>query len=182
MLHSEAVTLSVFVLSGPELKGTVVFEGPLAPSSIDTAEALQSAANNFAGNKGADEGIDFKEIVDFEHLKPEIDDDDDDDDDTVEDIDPNDPDSDEKRKKQRERRREKFMAAKRKRDEQRALQQKKIREDGEPFVKTFKAPSSGWYRLCVHASSYQVRQGDQVYTLSVSLLILLWTQSHSTGT
>ena len=132
-----------------------MFEGPLAPSSVDTAEALQTDANNYAGNKG-DEGIDFKEIVDFEHLKPEIDDDDGDDDDIVEDIDPSDPDADEKRKKQRERRREKFMAAKRKRDEQRALQQQKIREDGEPFVKTFKAKSSGWYRLCVYASSYQV--------------------------
>ena len=157
--------MSVFVLSGPELKGTVMFEGPLAPSSVNTAEALQSAANSYANKKGTNgESIDFTEVVDFEHLKPEVDDvvdddstDDEDDDDTVEEIDPSDPDADEKRKKQRERRREKFMAAKKKRDEQRALQQQKIREDGEPFVETFKAPSSGWYRLCVHASSYQVR-------------------------
>ena len=163
------MTLSVFVLSGPELKGTVMFQGPLAPSSVDTAEGLQAAVTAYTGPKG--DGIDFTEVVDFEHLKPELDEDDDDDDDTVEEIDPSDPDADEKRKKQRERRREKFMAAKKKRDEQRALQQQKIREDGEPFVKTFKAPSSGWYRVCVHASSYQVRYKYEETDLSLGCFV-----------
>jgi len=35
-------------------------------------------------------------------------------------------------------------------------QRKRVRETGEPFQKTFKAPANGWYRYCVVASWHQV--------------------------
>jgi hypothetical protein len=159
ILCRELATLSVFVLSGPELKGTVVMDGPLAPLAVDTAEGLQSAINAYTDKEEETNSISFSEEVDFEHLKAEISEDDDEgeEDEDEEHIDEKDPDAADKRRKQRERRRERFMEAKKKRDEKRALMQKKIREDGEPFVKTFKAPRPGWYRVCVEATSYQVR-------------------------
>jgi hypothetical protein len=152
-------TLSVFILSGPELKGTVLMDGPLAPLAVDTAEGLQSAINAYADKEEeTDSSIAYSEEVDFEHLKAEISEDDDEEEDEEDEvIDEKDPDAADKRRKQRERRRERFMEAKKKRDEKRALMQKKIREDGEPFIKTFKAPKPGWYRVCVEATSYQVR-------------------------
>ena len=124
---------------------------------MTTAEGLQKAANEYKPTRSKDT-VSHSEVVDFEHLKPEIDDDDDDDDDdhVEQKIDPDDPEADKKRKEQRDRRRDKFLAAKKKRDQRRAMEQKKIREDGDPYLVTIYAPSEGWYRVCVTATSYQV--------------------------
>ena len=150
--------MSVFILSGPSLKATASLEGPLCPTDVDTGKELMEKAEKWQPNPGSD--VKISETLDFEHLnEPVEEDDDDDDDETAEKeppIDPNDPDAADKRRKRREKQREAFLAAKQKREQKRMLQQKKIREDGEPYLKTIKAPKSGWYRACVAATWYQV--------------------------
>jgi hypothetical protein len=157
---SEKVTVSVFVLSGSSLKATLTLDGPIANSSIDSGVELFAAGESYVKNPENPDQLSYSTVVDFEHLNslPE-----DDDDDEVADkyeepaIDPDDPDAAEKRRERRERQREKFMEAKQKRDQRKLEQQKKIRQDGDPFVYTTKAPDSGWYKMCVQATWYQVR-------------------------
>jgi hypothetical protein len=154
------VTISVFILSGPSLKATVSLDGPIAPPEVDSGLDLHNAAEDYPNKpKGADTHLTFSSVVDFEHLNIPLDVEEDDDDDVhdeVKKIDPNDPEAVELRRKQREKSREIFLAAKEKRDQKKLLQVRKIREDGEPFQYTAKAPSAGWYRTCVQGTWYQV--------------------------
>ncbi len=167
MRYSESVTVSVFILSGSQLKATYSLEGPIAGPDVDSGSELYTkayafAADNRSGNKNK---INFQQEIDFEHLMEETDDDDDDyvdDDDNAvfgDDhgpIDPDDPDADKKRRERREKQRKKFLAIKNKRDERKARMMEKIRKDGEPVLNTKVAPVSGWYRMCVNANWNQV--------------------------
>lgn len=152
--------MSVFILSGPSLKATAQLQGPISPTSVNSAKDLYQAAERREWTHLKDGVINFEQVLDFEHLNKQVEDDDDAELNTPVEkdipLDPNDPNSAEKRRKRREKQREAFLEAKRKRDEKRMLQQKKIREDGEPFLYSAKAPVAGWYRVCVQATWYQV--------------------------
>merc|ERR1712194_158277 len=61
-----------------------------------------------------------------------------------------------KRRERRDRQRKKFLAVKKKREEKKLNMMKRIRQDGEPILKTMKASGAGWYRMCVTANWNQV--------------------------
>jgi hypothetical protein len=156
--------MSVFILSGPSLKATVSLEGPIAPPEVDSGLDLHNAAEDFPNKKlGKSTHLTYSSVVDSEHLNTPEEDDDDNDDGKEEEppIDKNDPDAAEARRKRREKQREAFLAAKQKRDQKRIVRQRKIREDGEPFQYTAKAPSAGWYRACVQGTWYQVSHSSR---------------------
>lgn len=159
------MTVSVFVLSGSQLKAMYSLEGPIADLGVDTGLELYTRAIMASTDETAfDQKLSVSKVADFEHLNDEIDDDDeyyddDDDDDAFDDdeeIHPEDPDSETKKRERRDRQRKKFLQGKKKRDEKKLKQLKKIRQDGEPMSLTKKAPDSGWYKMCVTATWNQV--------------------------
>eukprot|EP00934_Nitzschia_sp_Nitz4_P003809 Nitzschia sp. Nitz4//scaffold254_size28068//7259//8587//NITZ4_008149-RA/size28068-augustus-gene-0.29-mRNA-1//1//CDS//3329544325//3799//frame0 len=152
----ERVTGSVFILSGSSLKATLTMEGPLMSYDIDDGMELQKAAQSFSGSGQG--FLNYNGVVDFEHLisEPEEEEEPDEPLDEGDPIDPNDPDAAKKRRERRERQRQKFLDAKAKRDQQKYEQQRKLRQDGDPFVSSHSAPDDGWYRMCVTATWYQV--------------------------
>jgi len=160
----ESVTVSVFVLSGSQLKATYSLEGPVASLDVDSGIDLYTKAQEFAVDRRNRRQLSFSQEVDFEHLMDEIDDDDefiddDDDDDEFDDdkpIESNDPDAEKKKRERRERQRKKFLELKKKRDKKQVETMKKLRQDGEPILKTNKAPAAGWYRMCVTSNWNQV--------------------------
>lgn len=157
--HRESVTLSVFVLTGAQLKASVSLEGPLADPEVDTGLELHQNIIDFTKGNKSKNRIDFSEVVDFEHLNEEIVTDDgiiEDDDELKQPISPDDPDADQKRRERREKQRKKFLEQKQKREERKMQQLRKVRQDGDPFVHTIKAPVAGWYRACVHSTWNQV--------------------------
>jgi hypothetical protein len=150
-------------LSGPELKATLTVEGPIANMlDVTNGSELQASADKWAKQPRHENMIDFSEVVDFEHLKPEVDDDDDEEAlaaaaaEDKEPLDEKDPEYAANKRKRREKQREAFLAGKQKREKRRALEQQKIRQDGEPYEVTLKATQEGWYRVCVHGTWYQV--------------------------
>jgi hypothetical protein len=156
MESSETVTMSAIILAGSTLKATLTFDGPIAPSSIDSGLDLFTASETFHSH--GDEILRHSQVIDFEHLAPPPPEDEGEeikDDDTAA-LDPKDPEYAEKRKARREKQRKKFLEAKEKRDQVKLEVQSKIRQDGEPVIFTTKAPAAGWYRMCVHATWYQV--------------------------
>jgi emp24/gp25L/p24 family/GOLD len=152
--------MSVFVLSGSQLKASVSLEGPLADLSVDTGAELHGKIIEFTSGQKPKELIDFSEVVDFEHLNEAIPNDDTpptmEDDELKQPISPDDPDADAKRRERREKQRKKFLEQKQKREQRKLAQVQKVRQDGEPFVHTVKAPVAGWYRACVHSTWNQV--------------------------
>jgi hypothetical protein len=162
--------MSVFILSGAELRATMTMEGPVAPMSVKTGAELQRAMDAYTGNH--DYGVHqfVQDVVDFEHLQAHsallLEEDDDDldtneGDDTIEGMDMNSTDF---QIKLEERRRRAQLAharareARKRREQIREETHKKVREEGEPFEATFKAESPGWYRACVKGTWYQVRK------------------------
>jgi len=161
--EGESVTVSVFILSGSQLKATYSLDGPLAGLDVDSGLELYNKAQQFSPRSNNPKQLLVSATVDFEHLNDELDDDDDDmidDDDNAYDddepIDPNDPEADKKRRERRERQRQRFLDLKKKREAKRVAMLKKIRQDGEPVLNTKKAPAAGWYRMCVTSSWNQV--------------------------
>jgi len=153
--EGESVTVSVFILSGSQLKATYSLDGPIAGPNVESGLELYNKGQQFAPNKKNRRQLLVSEEVDFEHLNDEVDDDDDeidDDDDVIDDdepIDNNDPEAEKKRRERRDRQRERFKKLKLKRETKRLEMLKKIRQDGEPVLDTRKAPEDGWYRMCV---------------------------------
>lgn len=153
------MTISAFVLSGSSLKATLTLDGPLTSTDISSGNELYKASETFSGR--GEDYITYSEVVDFEHFAPP----EEEDDDRVQEeeeppIDINDPDAAQKRKERRERQRKKFLEAKAKRDKRRLDIQKKIRQEGDPVIYTTKAVTSGWYKMCVQATWYQVRYAN----------------------
>lgn len=162
--EGEKVTVSVFILSGSQLKATYSLEGPIADLGVDSGLELYTNANAFSSSGGRNNkrALSVSREVDFEHLNEiDDDDDDDDDDDNTDDeyskpIDKDDPGADKKRRERREHQRQKFLELKKKREGKKLAQLKKVRQDGEPILYTTKAPESGWYRMCVTSNWNQV--------------------------
>jgi hypothetical protein len=162
----EKVTVSVFILSGSQLKATWSVEGPIADLDVDSGLELYTKAMAFGSNgRKSKRTLSYSQEVDFEHLNEidddddddDVDDDDDDDDELSKPIDKDDPDADKKRRERRERQRKKFLDLKKKREEKKLSQLKKVRQDGEPILYTTNAPEAGWYRMCVTSNWNQVR-------------------------
>jgi hypothetical protein len=159
--------MSVFILSGAELRATMTLEGPVAPASITTGAELKQAMDKFTGSEYG-EHIILQEVVDFEHLQTNIlaQEDDDDhahiEDDDVQPAEGEDVNSEAFKKKVEDRKRRIALArnrakeAKKHREKTREEIHKQFRDEGEPFQKTLKAKAAGWYRACVRGTWYQV--------------------------
>ena len=162
--------MSVFILSGAELRATMNLEGPIAPMSINSGAELQQAIDTFASAIDHTDYSIVQEVVDFEHIQIQAVTEEDDDDDfhAVETGDDGVPEGEdvnseaflakqEQRRQQAQLARTRAREARRKRDQMREETQRKVRDEGEPFQRTLKAKADGWYRACVRGTWYQVR-------------------------
>lgn len=161
--------MSVFILSGAELKATARLEGPIAPASVEDPEELYRLDQKFR-SPGAPMNV--NELVDFEHMNESDDEEEESSEDTDE-IDPDDPDANEKKRARRQKQREKFLEVKRQKERRRISQHKRILKDGDPFIITARAPEAGWYRACVEGTWHQVRALIRSFQC-------LWNQQAST--
>jgi emp24/gp25L/p24 family/GOLD len=164
----ESATITAIVLQGDQLKAQIQFDGPVldaAPDATTSVELKNALARIDVGHLPSDTStyIHFVDTIDFEHLNTRDGEDEEhnaddfmyDDDDSVAAL----PEAEReaaKDKKRQMKERKKALEAKH-RDEQKAAHQaRKVRNEGEPFVRTFKTTTAGWYRYCVVASFYQV--------------------------
>jgi hypothetical protein len=155
-LYREAITISVFILAGQILRAMVQFDGPLpAEGTIDSGMALRDAINIWdASKKHSAEHISISEVVDFEHLNvgPQ----------EIEefkeqaDFGAKEDETLEERRERRAQQRKKALEDRERRDDKKRKQRSKVREEGEPIQKTYKAPAAGWYRFCVAGTWFQV--------------------------
>jgi emp24/gp25L/p24 family/GOLD len=167
------MTLSIFLLSGNELRATIALDGPLAGTAeIDSGAALQKASEKFDQSKrptSRDESLHFSAEVDFEHLNL-VDDDTASADTEVDGKLAEDADDDaaiakraadgegateetpEERRARRARDRRKALEKRQREEQRKHKQRRKVRKEGEPDQRTFAAPQEGWYRLCVTAT------------------------------
>mmetsp|Transcript_17726 Transcript_17726/g.21251 ORF Transcript_17726/g.21251 Transcript_17726/m.21251 type:complete len:299 (+) Transcript_17726:2-898(+) len=149
----ESVTMSVFILSGAELKATASLEGPVAPSEANSGRELQEALNKFHSGERFGKFVTIHENVDFEHLQPQPIDVDlptlEDDDDRT-DLTP------EQRRKKNEKRRERAREMRKRMEKMRLEREKSFRDEGDPIQRTLKAKTAGWYRMCVRGTWHQI--------------------------
>jgi hypothetical protein len=158
--ENESVTMSVFILSGPVLRGTVTFDGPVAPSDLNSASELREHVDQFDHGHSREEGkhIMFSETVDFEHLNlgdPDDEDYEEDDAFTSEEKDGT-PDGDHATSRRAAEQRKRALERRHNKDQRTHKQHDKVRKEGEAFQKTIKVEHAGWYRFCVRATYYQV--------------------------
>lgn len=149
------MTLSVFVLSGPQLKASVSLEGPFAGLDVESGPDLHAKIIEFTNGEKSKKLLFVMEDVDFEHLNEILDDDtaDTHDDGLMrEPILGDDPDAEMKRMERRAKQRKRYLDNKQRKEERKLAQLKKVRQEGEPFIYTAKAPVAGWYRVCVHSN------------------------------
>lgn len=149
---SESVTFSVIVLSGTELKAAITFDGPIVGDPNVDAAALYEASEAYKYNPSKkDELVVFGSLVDFEHLNP------------IRNREMNEPEEDEEevapedesvaeRRARRARERKRALEKRQREQEDLMHQRKVVREEGDPFQKTYKAKKPGWHRFCVTAS------------------------------
>jgi emp24/gp25L/p24 family/GOLD len=148
---SELVTMSVFILSGPELKATIQFNGPVA-ANVESGIELQQAVEKFdSGRETGEQVLNILETVNFEHLVLQ-----DQDEEGIALPHPHADETVEERKERRALERKKALEARQRRDQLKQQQQRKVREEGEPYQKTVKVDKAGWYRFCVQANWFQV--------------------------
>eukprot|EP00545_Synedropsis_sp_CCMP1620_P014328 CAMPEP_0119012478 /NCGR_PEP_ID=MMETSP1176-20130426/6760_1 /TAXON_ID=265551 /ORGANISM="Synedropsis recta cf, Strain CCMP1620" /LENGTH=329 /DNA_ID=CAMNT_0006965443 /DNA_START=33 /DNA_END=1022 /DNA_ORIENTATION=+ len=160
----EKVTISLFILSGAELKGGLLLEGPIAPLSATTGVDLQKMIDVHEHEKDTSGSqAKIEEDVNFEQVIPDMPDDnvrDDDDDNLWKQMDDDNLSEEEIVKRMEERRnhakiaRERALEARRRRAER--MRTDKVRADGEPVQRTLTAKSAGWYRACVKGNWYQI--------------------------
>eukprot|EP00547_Thalassionema_nitzschioides_P007786 CAMPEP_0194223450 /NCGR_PEP_ID=MMETSP0156-20130528/35189_1 /TAXON_ID=33649 /ORGANISM="Thalassionema nitzschioides, Strain L26-B" /LENGTH=307 /DNA_ID=CAMNT_0038954617 /DNA_START=90 /DNA_END=1013 /DNA_ORIENTATION=- len=159
--EGERVTISVFILSGAELKGGILLEGPVSPASIASGTELHEMVER-DGRRAAtkiEEDVNFEKMLQhqIDIAEEGVDDDQDlwmqlEDDDRI---------SEAQIERQREdRRRRHQMAhqraadARRRREER--MKARNMVQDGEPVQRTLLAKSRGWYRACVKGNWYQI--------------------------
>ena len=145
--------MSVFILSGSELKATARLEGPIAPATVEDPGELYRLEQKFTSHNAP---MSLNELVDFEHMN-ESEDEEEMSSEDEEPIDPDDPDAVERKRAQRQKQREKFLEVKRQKERRRISQHKRILKEGEPVIYTARAPEAGWYRACVEGTWNQVR-------------------------
>lgn len=145
--------MSVFILSGPELKAMATVEGPVAPADVDSGTALLDATERFRRGERFGEHTIAESVVDFEHLQASFESEEDEEEE--EEIPENEDAAGRRDRIQRQR--EKARARRQREQKRQEETQQKIRSAGEPFQKTIQAKSAGWYRACVRGTWYQVR-------------------------
>lgn len=155
--YSEAVTFSVIVLAGEELKGSLSFDGPVStePKDISGKDLLHASDHYKFVPSQKDVQIVFGSLVDFEHLNPiKNRQKTDDDDETSADLEREDSEDESvaDKRARRARERKKQLEQRQKAQQDLAHQRKAVRAEGDPFVKTYTARKSGWFRLCMTAS------------------------------
>lgn len=151
----ERITTSIFIASGAELRATVTIEGPVAPpdaktgkeidaynkrykngerfGKIDKENLKEESINEGRGNRHMDRNgnLHYTEKLDFEHMADGVPEYIDDDhwflDDELEDLD--------------------AILPQTRREE---------RLEGDPWDKTFRVLSPGWYRACVMGTWYHI--------------------------
>ena len=150
--HSEFITFSVIVLSGSELKGSITFDGPIDTAKEIPGKRLHEASESYRYNPARkDETLVFGSLVDFEHLNPIKNQKAAETDEEQEEV-VSDEESVAERRARRARERKKALEKRQKEQEDMMHQRRAVREEGDPFQKTYKAKTSGWYRFCVTAS------------------------------
>lgn len=148
------------------------FQGPLgtAESSDELAQAIAKFdREDHSAAVQAEKMLMFSSVVDFEHLSlgeydegesaeedEEDDDSGDDEENSKEDGGAKGEHAAEALKHRRLMDRKQALEARYRREQHNLKQKKYVREEGEAFQKTFKAPVEGWYRFCVRATWYQV--------------------------
>lgn len=144
--------MSVFILSGPELKAMATLEGPVAPADVDSGTALLEATEKFRRGERFGEHTTEESVVDFEHLQASFESEEDEEEEEI-------PENEDAtgRRERIQRQREKARARRQREQQRQEATQQKIRSAGEPFQTTIKAKSAGWYRACVRGTWYQVR-------------------------
>ena len=153
--RSEYVTLSVFVLSGTELKASVEFAGPIADPDIRSALPLHEGRERWEHHGHQNGLLAFNEAVDFEHLnmgEPDLSDLDEFG--SANQANPPEDETPEARRERRAKQRKQALEARQRREQQKVLQKNKVRNDGDPYLKTMKIENAGWYMFCV-ASPWQ---------------------------
>jgi hypothetical protein len=155
--------MSVFILSGAELKATATLEGPVAPPDVDLGTTLMEATERFRRGERFGDHMIVEEVVDFEHLQEEIKEDDveEDEEEPPEGEDP------EARRARIQKNRERIKQRRQKELARKEKVQQKVRSAGEPYQVTMQAKSAGWYRACVRGTWYQVRTNWRVESLFV---------------
>lgn len=156
--EGEAVTASVFILSGSELKATVKLDGPVASLDAENGNAIFSQITAFENNRpDPEESVMIEQVVDFEHLniKDQYEDEEGADDELIKaaqqkDLSPS------ERKRIKDKQRKKILVKRQKQEQQRLHQHRRVREEGQPFQTTVKVPKEGWYRFCVIGTFHQV--------------------------
>lgn len=150
--------MSVFILSGAELKASSTLEGPVAPPEVDSGSALLEATERFRRGERFGELTFVEEVVDFEHLQTSIEEDYE-----VEDEEEA-PEGEDlvARKARIQRNRERARQRREKELARKDKVQKKIRSVGEPYQVTMQAKAAGWYRACVRGTWYQVRKNQEL--------------------
>lgn len=155
MLSSESITMSVFVLAGPELRATIEFHGPLpSDNPIDSGSALHAATLKWDPDLHGEKGLNFYENVDFEHLN--IGDEDIEEPINIDEPDDKDGETVDEKRERRAQARKKVLEERDRREARKRKQRSKVRDEGEPFLKTLNAPSSGWYRFCIVGTWNQI--------------------------
>lgn len=154
---SESLTFSIIILSGTELKAQAEMDGPVAPPGTDSALALKKASDTYRFETSKKhERVRFSGVVDFEQLNPIRNRDALDDEEEEEVASEGDEESIADRRARRARERKKALERKQREQEDLMHQRNAIREEGDPFQRTYVATHPGWYRFCITASWHNV--------------------------
>jgi len=132
------------------LRATAEISGPVAGPDVATGMELQDKIDAFDKGKREGEFIISTDDVNYEDLNlgelpaEEI----------LTDVVPGE--TAEERKQRRAEERRKVLEARHKKEMHNRKQKEKVQSEGEPFLKTIKAPADGWYRFCLRAAYNQV--------------------------
>jgi emp24/gp25L/p24 family/GOLD len=168
--EGEKVTVSIFILSGAELKGGLLLEGPLSPDNITSGRELQAMIDLHDHHKSGrtfqkiEEDINFERILpgsaEEEAFNPDDEGGEDDDANLWKQMDDDKLTEEEIQRRTTERKRhaqiarKRALEARRKRAER--MRANNVVSDGEPIQRTLMAKSRGWYRACVKGNWYQI--------------------------
>jgi hypothetical protein len=160
----ESVTASLFILSGAELKGGLLLEGPVAGPDAASGTELHNMATQLEQSKVTmDAYSKIEEDVNFEHLLPEAPEEPEQDDDAImwgQKMDDDSLTEEEIQKRLQERKKHIQLARQRAREARRRkierMKANNIVREGEPVQRTLVAKGKGWYRACVKGNWYQI--------------------------
>ena len=147
--------MSAFILGGSKLQAHIAVDGPVAPPDADTGLAIYESAIKHDHGETFGEQTQFKFHANFEDLNVVEDDNVAEEDDAISDK-PKEGETPEEQRARRAQERRKALEARQREEQLKQSQKKKIRNEGKPFQKTFKAKADGWYQFCVEADVSKV--------------------------